>query len=105
MAKVEYYLFIDDIDCDENHELDLSVSVNMDWRSEDDQSLDDMTICLNSNLTEALEAMFLLANEDADHADLDQIDSSIHTLQVLGNHVNDLRERLMEQRKRRMEKN
>lgn len=105
MAKVEYYLFIDDIDCDDNHELELSVSVNMEWRSDDDQSLDDMTVCLNANLTEALEAMFLLANEDSDQVDLDQMDRSIHTLQVLEHHVGDLRERLMSQRKRRMEKN
>ena len=105
MARVRQDLYIDDITCSVDHQLELSVSVNQSWVDEDDKDLDSMTICLHADLSEAMEAMFLLADNDVMSIPLEELEESIHTLHVLEHQVSELRERLSNQRKKRMERN
>jgi hypothetical protein len=105
MANVLYELYIDDIQSDENHQLTLSASIVSSWKDEDGQDLDSMTFCLETNLTESVEAMFLMADRDVDHFPIDEVEDSIHTLHVLESQFRDLRERLETQLKKKKERN
>jgi hypothetical protein len=105
MAKVQQELYIDDITCSVDHQLELSASVNQSWIDEDGRELDGMTICLHADLSEAMEAMFLVADSDVMTLPIDEIEESIHILHVLEQQVSELRERLFNQLKKRMERN
>lgn len=105
MAKVQNELYIDDIICSVDHQLELSASVNQSWIDEDGHELDGMTICLQADLSESLEAMFLVADNDVMTFPIEEIEESIHTLHVLEQQVSELRQRLSNQLKKRMERN
>jgi len=106
MAKLEYQIYTDDLQCDTDHQLEMTVSLSTDWVDEDGESLDHMTVSgLATNLTEDLDGMFRVGDEELLHTTQDELEESLHTICVLSEQVLELRKHLMDQLKKKLEMN
>jgi hypothetical protein len=106
MAMLEYSVYTDDLQCDQDHQLELTVSLSKDWVDEDGKSLAHMTVSgLSTNLTNDLNQMFRIGDEELLGLSQDDLEDSLHTICVLFEQAGELREHLMNQLKKKMEMN
>jgi len=106
MANVAYEIYLDDLQCDTDHQLELTVSLQTDWTNEDGESLSYMTVGgMATNLTDDLNTMFRVGDEELSVVSQEKLEDSLHTICVLSEQVMELRKHLMDQLKKKLEVN